>query len=162
GLIHKFDPKQVIEHKKSGELGVIIGFNPRKYKTYTVKWHVGKPNKWDHMKGEAYEDDIKKSDKPNPIDIPSWEKYPGPSSRLIAKMKEAEAKRKEEEKTSKDIDKLHESIEEDLKRKRYNNINDSFSNDDDDDNLNFENEELDEDINDDDLYNSIKDELNFD
>lgn len=115
GQLNKFNSGDVVERKNDGSIGVIGNFIPDSYKKYRIKWHVGKPNKWDFTWGEVHEDTIKKSNAKNPIDIPSWEKYPGPSSAMIAKLQASFKKQKNE---SKDIDALVESMEEDRKRKR--------------------------------------------
>jgi hypothetical protein len=117
GDLHKFKNGDVVE-EKDGSIGVIDTYMPTKYKKYKIRWHTGKPNRWDCVNGEAHEDYIKSSTKPNPIDIPSWEKYPGPSSNMIKQIYEAAKAHKPT-----NIEEYVQTLEEDYKRRKYSDIN---------------------------------------
>lgn len=115
GQLKKFETGDVVETKNGKKVGVIGRFIPDQYKNYRIKWHTGTPNAWDFIWSEIHEDSIRKSDVPNPIDIPSWKKYPGPSSKMIEQLQTSFAKQRNEKK---DVNAIIESLEEERKRKR--------------------------------------------
>ena len=119
GKNQKFKIGNVVE--RGNNIGVIFNIGDN-YKEYHIKWHTGTPNKWDYIEGIGIEDTLKLSNKPNPLLVDSWDRYPGPSSDLIRKIEEKRKKQIEEmqkNKSAKDVDKIVESIEESHKKLKY-------------------------------------------
>lgn len=118
GRNQKFDSGDVVRAGADGTGNIgVVRYSEKDYKIYAVKWHTGSPNKWDGVEGTCHEDAMMKVDEPNPMLVPSWERYPGPSSDEIKRLKTRMAARQDEIRKA-DAEKRIQALEEDIKRKK--------------------------------------------
>lgn len=116
----KFKPGDVVEGiGDSNRIGV-IQFGLAKVGTYQTKWWIG-PKAWDVLEGEANENSIKLSTRPNPLKYKYSDMVPGPSSdaidKLNARIKISDDLRAKN-RTGKEVDRYIAVLEEDLNYKK--------------------------------------------
>lgn len=113
----KFKVGDVVE--KGDQIGVVSHLE-HDIEMYKVKWYKG-PNPWDFIEGSCNGRYLTKSDKPNPLKYTTSQRYPGPASEQIDQLNKIFSKTKKE-KTSKEIDKYIEILEEQYDRIKENKI----------------------------------------
>lgn len=164
GENHKFKEGDVVQDIDFMDRIGVISHAEKEYKMYSVKWHDDSPTNFQKFKaGTVHESFLKKSKKENPIDVPSWKKYPGPSAKEIERLQN---KLKDKKETQEEVEKRIESLEEQYKKKRKTtkDIQETVEEDDFIDNIISVDEEEDlENLNDqlssEEMYRRLKEEL---
>lgn len=122
GTNHRFHSGDVVRSGATGTGNIGIVLRPvKEIGKYDVKWHTGTPNLWDGVLGSGFEGKMVKVDEPNPFDIKTFQRYPGPSSDTIQQFEMKLKAKKELEKanlTTQDIEKNISILEEEIKKRK--------------------------------------------
>jgi hypothetical protein len=125
GKNNKLKGGDVVQTKSESKSIGVIQFGLNEIETYAVKWYIG-PNPWDSIEGVVSSSTVEVVNIPNPLKYKWSQRVPGPSSDQIDALEaKFAAKRDNRPKTAKEVEQHLAILEEELSKKKKNEIDET-------------------------------------